>query len=84
MEDTPTERGDTVFIGSRHGSPNVVIALPFSQVVTDSHLRDDVMALAALVAELAGTMARPKVERRVELARIQAAAAELAERVGRR
>jgi hypothetical protein len=42
------------FVGGRHGSPNITIAFPFSQVKTiESDVRDAVAELAALVAELA-------------------------------
>ena len=41
-------------IGGRHGSPTVTVALPFSSITTvDSGLRDAVVDLASLVAELA-------------------------------
>lgn len=41
-------------IGGRHGSPTITVALPFAQITNvDSELRDAVVELASLVAELA-------------------------------
>lgn len=42
------------FIGGRHGSPTISVALPFSSITTtDGALHDAVADLAGLVAELA-------------------------------
>jgi hypothetical protein len=52
---TGGEPGHKSFIGGRHGSPTVTVALPFSTITTvDGDLRAAVAELATLVARLAG------------------------------
>jgi hypothetical protein len=64
----------------RHGSPNVMIAFPFSNISTnEGPLRDAVVELAGLVARLAS--APGTAEHADERATVRAAAEELAARL---
>ncbi len=80
-EPTEADRQPTgkTFIGGRHGSPTVTVALPFSTITAvDSGLQTAMADLAALVAELArhaSTEDGPAVEA------VRRAAEELADRL---
>ena len=65
-------------IGGRHGSPTVTVALPFAHITNvDSELREAVVDLASLVAELAAHTAAGSTKK-------IALVAEAAEDLGRR
>jgi hypothetical protein len=71
------ERPAKTFIGGRHGSPTISVALPFSSITTtDGALRDAVADLAGLVAELARHVS---ADDRAAVERVAGLAAELAE-----
>jgi hypothetical protein len=77
--------GERVQIGGRYGSPTVTVALPFSNVqLSDPGLVDAVRDLAALVQQTAASLQLRTADRNVELARIQQAAGELAQRLADR
>jgi hypothetical protein len=66
-------------IGGRHGSPTVTVALPFSNITNvDSELRDAVVDLALLVAELAAHTTAGDTS---EMAEVATSAEELAARL---
>lgn len=74
------EPGRRTFIGGRHGSPTVTVALPFSTITTvDGDLRAAVADLATLVAELAGHVG---ADDRAAVEAVRAAAEELADSLG--
>jgi hypothetical protein len=79
----PDERsGVRTVIGGRHGSPSLTIALPFARITrTDSELRDDVAALAALVAQLATSVSSGDA---AGIGLSRTAAEELADRISSR
>jgi hypothetical protein len=76
------ERART-FIGGRHGSPTVTIALPFSNITShDTEVRDAVAGLALLVARLARAAEAASDVDVTELGEIRAAAEALSAELG--
>ena len=79
MTESEEQPGRRTFIGGRHGSPTVTVALPFSNIVNvDAELRDAIAELATLVARLATHSA---ADNRVEMDLVREAAEELAARL---